>query len=458
MERLLYSDLVKWKNSRDRKPLLLEGAHGTGRTWLLKEFGKNEYRKFCYIGARDCRSLPDVFYNYDIPRIVLSLSALSDVTITKGDTLIVIDDVEYCPKALGSLKYFCEDEREYHIIVTVSSTMCPSFHGLGFPVGKVDSMTLRPLSFMEFLSASGRNLLADEMRRHNWKELNVFTPILENYLREYFFTGGMPEAVMSYLRDKDIHRVRDIQKRILARYREFIIENTPKREIRRILSIWDSIPSQLEKKNRKFTYSALRKEGRSRDFLYVVMRLAELGAVSRVNRVRKLELPLKFHEDFDSYRLYPIDVGLLGAMADIPPYTILIGTDGFSAAGGSLAEEYILEEFLSVLGDRSSIFYYTNADSTLRLDFVIQDGGVHPIEVQAEENLRAKNLTTVLRRDGSLRGIRFSLSPYREEDGMVNVPLALAGEYFRSLDDRAEINRIGKERKEIWKTEIHPSE
>ena len=435
MQRLIYEKLLQWKNSKNRKPLILEGARQVGKTWVLKQFGENEYKNFCYINCDNNPQLEEVFIDYDITRIIRNLSALTEIPITEGDTLIVFDEIQEFPRALTSLKYFCEDAPQYHIAVAGSLLGLIEHKGTGFPVGKVDSLTLYPLSFMEFLQALGRNQLIEEIKTHNWEELNPLSSQLTELLRQYYFTGGMPEVVLCYIEEQDLKKVRTIQNQILTDYKKDISKHAPKTDIPKISMIWDSIPSQLAKENKKFIYGALKKGGRAKEFENALQWLINAGLVYKINKVKKLMFPLKFYEDFDCFKLYVNDLGLLGAMADAPAAQILVGNNGFSSYKGSFTEQYIVQQFYSSYMDSKNIYYYSNENSTLEIDFVLQSSKVYPIEVKAEENLKAKSLSTVLKEDASLQGLRFSMANYKKQERMVNVPLALAEEYFKALSE-----------------------
>ena len=406
-----------------------------GKTWVLKQFGENEYKKFCYINCDNNPQLEEVFIDYDITRIIRNLSALTEVSITEGDTLIVFDEIQEFPRALTSLKYFCEDASQYHVAVAGSLLGLIEHKGTGFPVGKVDSLTLYPLSFMEFLQALGRNQLIEEIKTHNWEELNPLSSQLTELLRQYYFTGGMPEVVLCYIEEQDLKKVRTIQNQILTDYKKDISKHAPKTDIPKISMIWDSIPSQLAKENKKFIYGALKKGGRAKEFENALQWLINAGLVYKINKVKKLMFPLKFYEDFDCFKLYVNDLGLLGAMADAPAAQILVGNNGFSSYKGSFTEQYIVQQFYSSYMDSKNIYYYSNENSTLEIDFVLQSSKVYPIEVKAEENLKAKSLSAVLKEDASLQGLRFSMANYKKQERMVNVPLALAEEYFKALSE-----------------------
>ena len=434
MERFLYSQLKKWKASRDRKPLILEGARQVGKTWLLKQFAKSEYDNFVYINCDNNPQLENIFIDYDVKRIIRNISAISKETIESGKTLIIFDEVQEFPKALTSLKYFCENSPDIHIAAAGSLLGLLDHQGTGFPVGKVDSLFLYPLSFMEFLLALGNDILVEQIRSHNWEELNALNFHLTELLRQYYFVGGMPRAVLSYVEEQNLQKVRTIQNQILFDYMNDISKHAPKTEIPKISLVWNSIPSQLAKENKKFIYGTIKKGGRAKEFENAICWLINAGIVYKIHRAKKLELPLKFYEDFDCFKLFVNDLGLLGAMTQSPASEILVGNNAFSSYKGSFTEQYVAQQFYSAnSGDVNlqNLFYYTNENSTMEIDFAFQSDRVYPVEVKAEQNLKAKSLSTVLKNNESLFGVRFSMADYKEQNQMVNVPLPLAEEYLR---------------------------
>ena len=433
----MYARLREWKASRSRKPLLIEGARQVGKTWLLKQFGKTEYENCAYINCDNNPQLESVFSDYNIERIIRNLSALADTKINPATTLIILDEIQEFPKALTSLKYFCEDAPQYHVAVAGSLLGLMDYHGSGFPVGKIDSLNLYPLSFMEFLLALGKDILVEQIRERRWQELNALNHQLTELLRQYYFTGGMPAVVLSYVEEQDLQKARAIQNQILSDYMMDISKHAPKNEIPKISLVWKSIPSQLAKENKKFIYGAIKSGGRAKDFENAIQWLISAGIIHKVCRVKKLEQPLKFYEDFGCFKLFVNDLGLLGAMAETPAAEILVGNNAFSTYKGSFTEQYVAQEFYSALATGGAsgrnLYYYTNENSTLEIDFAMQGAKLYPVEVKAEENLKAKSLSTVLKADESLFGIRFSMADYREPERMVNVPLALAEEFLRNL-------------------------
>lgn len=309
-------------------------------------------------------------------------------------------------------------------------------HGTRYPVGKVDSLRLYPLSFMEFLLAFEKKVLIQQIQEHKWNELKSLHFQLTDFLRQYYYTGGMPAVVLDYVQNQDLKKVRSIQKQILEDYSMDISKHAPKKEIPKISMVWNSIPSQLAKENKKFIYGALKTGARAKEFENALQWLISAGIVHKVHKVKKLEMPLKYYEDIDCFKLYISDLGLLGAMAEAPASEILVGNNAFSTYKGSFTEQYVVQQYLSACSTESAtmheIYYYSNENSTLEIDFVMQTDKVYPIEVKAEENLKSKSLSTVLKKDEALYGIRFSMSGYREQPQMVNVPLPLVEEYFVS--------------------------
>ena len=436
MERFLYNQLKEWKKSKNRKPLILEGARQVGKTWLLKQFGQNEYKNYVYINCDNNSQLENIFIDYDVTRIIRNLSAISNIKIESENTLIIIDEVQEFPKALTALKYFSEDAPEIHIAAAGSLLGLLDHKGTGFPVGKVTSLFLYPLSFMEFLLALGKNIIVEQIQNHKWEELNALNSELTELLRQYYYIGGMPEVVLSYVNEYDLQKVRSLQNQILSDYLNDISKHAPKNEIPKISMVWKSIPSQLAKENKKFIYGAIKKASRAKDFENAIQWLINAGLVYKITRVKKLEMPIKFYEDFDCFKLFINDLGLLGAMAQAPAAEILVGNNAFSSYKGSFTEQFVAQQFYSANPgntDMKTLYYYTNDNSTLEIDFTFQTGTIYPTEVKAEQNLKSKSLSTILKNNSKLFGLRFSMANYKEQNQMVNIPLPLTEEYLRVL-------------------------
>lgn len=422
MERSIYSSLKKWKESPTRKPLILQGARQVGKTYILKEFGAREYSEVVYINCDDNNDMQNMFVDYDIDRIIRSLSAISGISIKPSTTLLILDEIQEVERGLASLKYFCEKAPEYHVAVAGSLLGITLHEGTSFPVGKVDMLYMYPMDFEEFLLAMGKEQLVELLRNNSWAALTPLRGMLTELLRQYYFVGGMPEAVKTYVERGDIWEVRSIHSKIIDAYRNDMSKHVPKQQVQRINMVWNSIPSQLARDNKKFIYGALRKGARANDFEIAIQWLVDSGLVHKVHRISKPVVPLKFYEDMASFKLFLLDCGLLGALSETPPEQILIGDNVFEEYKGAFTENYVLQQLKSL--PRTFVYYYSNDNSTLEIDFVVQhEAHVIPIEVKAEENLRAKSLRQFVTDNSGLHGVRFSMSDYREQDWLTNVPL-----------------------------------
>lgn len=422
MERSIYSSLKKWKESPTRKPLILQGARQVGKTYILKEFGAREYSEVVYINCDDNNDMQNMFVDYDVDRIIRSLSAISGVSIKPSTTLLILDEIQEVERGLASLKYFCEKAPEYHVAVAASLLGITLHEGTSFPVGKVDMLYMYPMDFEEFLLAMGKEQLVELLRNNSWAALTPLRGMLTELLRQYYFVGGMPEAVKTYVERGDIWEVRSIHSKIIDAYRNDMSKHVPKQQVQRINMVWNSIPSQLARDNKKFIYGALRKGARANDFEIAIQWLVDSGLVHKVHRISKPVVPLKFYEDMASFKLFLLDCGLLGALSETPPEQILIGDNVFEEYKGAFTENYVLQQLKSL--PRTFVYYYSNDNSTLEIDFVVQhEAHVIPIEVKAEENLRAKSLRQFVTDNSGLHGVRFSMSDYREQDWLTNVPL-----------------------------------
>lgn len=422
MERSIYSSLKKWKESPTRKPLILQGARQVGKTYILKEFGAREYSEVVYINCDDNNDMQNMFVDYDVDRIIRSLSAISGISIKPSTTLLILDEIQEVERGLASLKYFCEKAPEYHVAVAGSLLGITLHEGTSFPVGKVDMLYMYPMDFEEFLLAMGKEQLVELLRNNSWAALTPLRGMLTELLRQYYFVGGMPEAVKAYVERGDIWEVRSIHSKIIDAYRNDMSKHVPKQQVQRINMVWNSIPSQLARDNKKFIYGALRKGARANDFEIAIQWLVDSGLVHKVHRISKPVVPLKFYEDMASFKLFLLDCGLLGALSETPPEQILIGDNVFEEYKGAFTENYVLQQLKSL--SRTFVYYYSNDNSTLEIDFVVQhEAHVIPIEVKAEENLRAKSLRQFVTDNTGLHGVRFSMSDYREQDWLTNVPL-----------------------------------
>lgn len=423
MKRKIYKQLLTWKAQKDRKPLVIKGARQIGKTWIIKEFGKHEYERFVYINCDSNEPIKDLFeHDFDIKRIVRGLSAVSGIDITPENTLIFFDEVQEIPRVVQSLKYFNENEVHYQVIVAGSLLGIHEHKDISFPVGKIDSINMHPLSFMEFLLAVAGENMVSLIQHGQLEELSGVHSSLVEYLRQYYFTGGMPEVVQAFIDGKSPQEVRRIQKQILSDYSDDISKHAPSEQLVRIDQVWNSIPSQLARENRKFQYANIKKGARAKEFELAIQWLCNCGIVIKVNRVSEGKIPLKFYEDFSAFKLFVFDCGLMGAMVDAPASQILIGNSIFEEYKGAFTENYVLEQLVSEY--EVPIYYFSADDSKQELDFILQsEDKLVPVEVKAEENLRAKSLRQFCLEHEGVVGLRISMSPYREQDWMKNIPL-----------------------------------
>lgn len=422
MYRNIINQLKAWKNNERRKPLVLAGARQVGKTYILKAFGKQEYSNIAYINCDDNELAKDLFeQDYDMQRIILAIGAITNQTIEAGKTLIILDEIQELKRGLSALKYFYEKVPEYHVAVAGSLLGITMHRGESFPVGKVDILNIYPMTFDEFLLAKGRKQMADILKNKDWNTIKLLRNEFIKTLREYYFVGGMPEAVSEFIATNDVVKVRKVQNDILYTYRKDISKHVPTSESNRINMVWHSIPSQLVKENKKFIYGVAKKGGRAKDFEVAIQWLMDAGLVYKAERVTEPKMPLKYYADVTSFKLFLLDCGLLGAMSETPPASLLVAKNGMEEAKGAFTENYVMSQLVATID--TSIFYYSN-DAKLEIDFLIQQGcEIVPIEAKAEENVRAKSLSTFVAANPNLHGLRFSMSDYREQDWMTNIPL-----------------------------------
>ena len=422
MYRNVINELINWKMSPYRKPLLLLGARQVGKTYILKYFGQSFYKNVAYINCDHNERVKDLFTeDYAIDRILLSISAITGETIIPGETLIILDEVQELQRGLSSLKYFCENAPEQHVCVAGSLLGVTMRHGESFPVGKVNIIKMYPMTFDEFLRAKGKDLLVDLLRKRDWDTLRGIHTVLIQLLREYYFVGGMPGVVFLFRETNDANIVRKAQDEILSAYASDMAKHTTPTEIKRISQVWRSMPSQLSKENKKFIYGVVREGGRAKDFELAIQWLVDAGLVLRVPRVSTPAMPLNLYEDISTFKLYLLDVGLLGALAGTPAELLLM-PNNMGEGKGMFTENYVCTQL--VAGTGRLPFYYSRENSRLEIDFVVQYGTqIVPVEVKAEENLQSKSLKTILQKHKDLTAIRFSMSPYREQERMTNMPL-----------------------------------
>ena len=429
MYRSVVNQLIEWKESDERKPLIVLGARQVGKTYSLLDFGKQHYKYVAYINCDENEQAKNLFVqDYNMERVLFAIAAIEGVPVVPGDTLIILDEIQELQKGLASLKYFCENAPEYHVCVAGSLLGITLRHGESFPVGKVDMIRMFPMSFTEFLIARGRNLVAEQLQKKNWYMLTGLHLTLVQMLREYYLVGGMPEVVKTYLKTNDPNSVRKVQNKILIAYRNDIAKHTTDEESKRIGIVWRSMPSQLSKENKKFIYGVAKKGGRAKEFEVAIQWLIDAGLVIRVGRASSPTMPLKVYEDLSAFKLYLLDVGLLGAMAEVDPATLILPND-MKEGKGMFTENFVCTHLAASI--EQSIFYYSKDNSPMEIDFMIQHGtNIVPIEEKAEENLKSKSLSVFLQQHENMHGVRFSMSPYREQERMTNVPLYGAGVYF----------------------------
>ena len=423
MYRYAMENLCEWKNKKNRKPLIIEGARQVGKTWLMKEFGKQEYTNTVYINFDSNSRMADLFSaDLDITRILRGIEIYTGKKINSEDTLIIFDEVQEVPKALSSLKYFYEDAPEYHVICAGSLLGIALHGGTSFPVGKVEFMKLFPMSFREFLTATGKEQYVELLEQKDHQMISSFKQIYIDALKEYYYVGGMPEAVLSYSQAHDLEDVRNIQNMILAAYEQDFSKHAPVSIVPKIRMVWNSIPSQLAKENRKFIYGLLRKGARAKDYETAIMWLIDCGLIHKVSRITTPNLPLKAYEDLKAFKLYLVDIGLLGALAGLKQSALLDGNGMFVEFKGALTEQYVLQQL--VTDPDIGIYYYTNDRGNCEIDFLIDDGNkVIPLEVKAELNLKAKSLKTYREKYSPEVAVRTSMADYKENDGLVDMPL-----------------------------------
>lgn len=423
MYRDKMNELKKWKESSTRKPLIIRGARQVGKTWLMKEFGKQYYKKCAYINFDDNSRMNKLFdEDFDLDKIIQGLKIESNVNIEPENTLIILDEIQETPKALKALKYFYENANQYHIVSAGSLLGVAIHEGTSFPVGKVDFLDLYPLSFFEFLEALGESDLLQLLKNTDFDMISVFNLKFKEFLKLYYYIGGMPEAVNSYVQNKDLNEVRKIQIRLLEAYEQDFSKHAPSNIVPRIRQLWNNIPTQLAKENKKFIYGLVREGARAREYEIALSWLIDCGLVYQINRVTTSKIPLSAYQDFNAFKLYLLDVGLLSAMARIDAKTLLDGNDIFEEFKGSLTEQYVLCQLKECTD--LDIFYWSSDTSTSELDFITQIGRDNvPIEVKANENLQAKSLKYFVQKYNTQFNVRTSMSDYRKDDWLTNIPL-----------------------------------
>ena len=423
MYRVAIEKLLKWKQSKRRKPLIIEGARQVGKTWLMKEFGRQAYADTVYINFDSNSRMAELFASdLDTERLIMGLELYVGHKIDPEQSLLIFDEVQEVPRALASLKYFYENAPQYHIVCAGSLLGIALHQGTSFPVGKVDFLKLYPLSFKEFLMATDKARFADLLDQQDFSMITSFKQTYIDALKHYYFVGGMPEAVQSFAEDKDFNEVREIQKRILTAYEQDFSKHAPNEIVPRLRMLWNSIPSQLAKENKKFIYGLIREGARAKDYEMAMMWLSDCGLVYKVSRVNAAGIPLRAYEDLKAFKLFVVDVGLLGCMTGLRQRVLLDGNDLFSEFKGALTEQYVCQQLKTI--EDLGIYYYTNDRGSCEVDFVVDTGEqIIPVEVKAEVNLRAKSLKTYREKFSPEIAVRTSMADYKKEEGLVNLPL-----------------------------------
>lgn len=433
MYRKLLEELKAWKNDVHRKPMIIRGARQVGKTWLMKEFGRTCYEKCAYISMDENEIMEDVFRDaFDIKRIITALEIEVGFQIEPENTLIIFDEVQEIPRALKSLKYFCENAPQYHVMAAGSLLGVALHEGTSFPVGKVEFCDLYPMDYQEFLLACGEDGLAELLESGDYKLITSFKNKYIDLLKFYYYVGGMPEVVSTYVQTNDLKKVRRIQNRLLGAYENDFSKHAPAEIVTRIKMLWNSIPTQLAKENKKFIYGLVREGARAREYEVAITWLIDCGLIYKINRVKKPDFPLRAYQDFQAFKLFVLDIGLLGAMSRLSAKMILQGNRLFEEFKGALTEQYVLQQLKE--NPEIDIFYWSSDTATAEVDFLVQtEEDIIPIEVKAEENLSAKSLKSFYNKYRPQLSIRTSMSDYREQEWMVNVPLHMVGAYFRGL-------------------------
>ena len=428
MERFAFKQLIEWKNRDDRKPLVITGARQVGKTWLIKDFGRKEYEQLAYINFESSSAIKMLFeQDFDINRILMAVQIETGVIVTAENTLIVFDEIQEADKGITALKYFYENAPEYHIIAAGSLLGVALHKSTSFPVGKVSFLNLYPLDFSEFLYAMGQGALLDLLNSRDWPLIKTFGHKYTELLKQYYYVGGMPEVVSSFAKKNDFVKVRLLQTEILNSYERDFSKHAPYEIVPRINMLWNCIPFQLAKENKKFIYGLIKKGARAKEFELALSWLINCGLVYKVKRISKPDIPLSGYADESAFKLYVVDLGLLCAMGDIDSGTLLNGSGIFEEFKGSLTEQYVLQQVTV----NKTLFYWSSDVGSAEVDFVVQHSGkVVPIEVKSSENLQAKSFKVYCQKYLPEIAIRTSMSDFRKEEWFVNIPLYAINQIF----------------------------
>ena len=423
MYKTAIEKLFKWKESKNRKPLVIEGARQVGKTWLMNEFGKQAYKDVFYINFDSNSIMKDLFsIDLNIERIIMGLELYVGRKIDPSNSLLIFDEIQEAPRALSSLKYFYENAPQYHIVCAGSLLGIALHENTSFPVGKVDFLKLYPLSFKEFLISTYNKQYADLLEAGDFKTVTIFKQVYIDALKQYYYVGGMPEVVQNFIDNKDFNEVRNIQKQILLAYEQDFSKHAPLEVVPKIRMIWNNIPSQLAKKNKKFIYGLLKEGARAKDYEVAIMWLVDCGLIHKVTRINGASVPLCVYEDLKAFKLFMLDIGLLGCMAGLDQKTLLEGNNLFIEFKGALSEQYVCQQLKTI--ENLDIHYYTNDRGNCEVEFVADlKNNIIPIEVKAETNLKAKSLKTYCDKYKPKTAIRSSMADYKKEEWLINLPL-----------------------------------
>lgn len=439
MERNIYENLVQWKNNPRHKPLILLGARQVGKTFILKEFGQNEFNNMLYINCHNNPFVESLFVDFNISRILYQLEQAYECKIVDGSTLLVFDEVQEVKNGIPALKYFYEERQHLHVAVAGSMLGISLRSNESFPVGKVDCLKMYPMTFDEFLIANNRKQLAIVVRTMQWELISIHHDSLTEYLRQYYFVGGMPEAVSTWIETHDAKLTRSVQQAILSAYFNDMGKHSSK-EVERIRMLWDSIPAQLAKENRKFIFGIIKKGARAAEYEQAIQWLVDAGLIYKIYRISKPCEPLKFYADNMAFKVFMHDVGLLACLCGARSSVMLLGMAAFTEFKGAFAENFVLSQIKSLeneVGIENNIFYYSKENSPLEIDFIVQaNARVIPIEVKAEQNVKSKSLSTFVNGEFAaynLKALRCSMLPYIDQQWMENVPLYAVEAFFRKV-------------------------
>lgn len=436
MIRTAMKYLEKWKENKVKKPLIIRGARQVGKTWLMKEFGRTYYDKTVYINFDNNTMMGELFdKDLEISRLITGMELYAGSKIDPGNTLIIFDEIQEAPKALTSLKYFYENAPQYHIMAAGSLLGVAMHQGTAFPVGKVEFLDLYPMDYMEFLMAVGKEAYTELLRKHDFQMMTVFKDNYIDLLKQYYFIGGMPEAVADFVENRDFNRVRDIQRRLLLAYEQDFSKHAPNNEVPRLRMLWQAIPAQLGKENKKFIYGLVREGARAREYEMALLWLSDCGLVHQVHRVTKPNIPLKAYEDLKAFKLYLLDVGLLSCMVNLKQEVLLNGNTLFSEFKGALTEQYVLQQLKS--SGNTDVFYWNNENNAnAEVDFIIQTNhDIIPVEVKAELNLQAKSLKVYNEKFRPTICVRTSMADYKKESWVINLPLYAISQIVTMTDE-----------------------